>query len=130
MATHHDGDLVEAYNGYAHGGTRSRWADWAVLVVLPCLCLSAGCTMTSTPEAAQVRLVNELSQVAACRRLGEVRGRSTAPMIGWTAHTIDNARTKLRDGAVKQGGNTVLVTQSAPDVYGTSMYGDAYACPP
>lgn len=103
----------------------SRRGFFGVLMLLSV----SGCATTPTPEAAQVRLVNEVSQVAACRRLGEVRGRSTAPMIGWTAHTIDNARTKLREGAVKQGGNTVLVTQSAPDVYGTSMYGDAYACP-
>ena len=89
-----------------------------------------GCvTMEPTPEARAVRLVQEQSFVATCRWVAEVKGGQYAPVIGAVAHTIENARTLMREEAAQRGANVVLVTQRTESVYGTWMYGEAYACP-
>ena len=36
----------------------------------------------------------------------------------------------MRDKAVAQGGNVVLITQNNANPYGTWLYGEAYRCPP
>lgn len=89
-----------------------------------------GCvTVEPTPAARAIRLVREQSLVAQCRFVGEVKGGQGAPIIGAVEHTIDNARTRIREDAVRSGANMVLITQQTANVYGTWLHGEAYVCP-
>jgi uncharacterized protein DUF4156 len=84
--------------------------------------------MEPTPAARTVRLVEDRSVVATCRLIADVKGGQYAPVVGAVAHTIDNARTQLREDAARQGANVVVITQRVENAYGTWMYGEAYAC--
>jgi hypothetical protein len=104
----------------------SRSGFFGVLMLLSV----SGCATTPSPEAARVRIVQDATQVSGCQLLGEVKGSSLAPLVGVVGHTMDNARTEMRDKAVAQGGNVVLITQNNANTYGTWLYGEAYRCPP
>ena len=93
------------------------------------LVAGVGCaTLQLTPEARGVRIVRDQSLVADCRLIDEVNGGQYAPVIGAVEHTIENARTLIREDAARKGGNVVLVTERTANVYGTWLHGEAYAC--
>ena len=101
-----------------------------LLVGLGVAATLVGCvTLEPRPEARAVRLVQDRSLVAGCRWVAEVKGGQYAPFIGAVAHTLDNARTRLKEATAEVGGSVVLVTQHDANPWGTWMYGEAYRCP-
>jgi uncharacterized protein YbjQ (UPF0145 family) len=101
------------------------------IVIVECLLVAGvGCaTIQPTPAARGVRIVQEQSFVATCRFIDEVKGGQYAPVVGAVEHTIDHARTRIREDAAQKGANVVLITERTANVYGTWMHGEAYACP-
>jgi hypothetical protein len=101
-----------------------RWiaAAVAVAVAAPIACTRA----TLTPQAEAVRVTSSGEAVRGCRRLGDVEG---GDHLNGTAKSPENARRFLKRNADRMGANTVLLTTTHTDGGGTTMLGEAYACP-
>jgi hypothetical protein len=91
----------------------------AVLAV----CLTACATTTPVPGAENVRITKNLSDVASCTAVGNIR----VPVNPSTG-TVDiaNAATQFRNQTIGLGGNTGFVTNG---VAGVPAEGVAYRCP-
>ncbi len=73
-----------------------------------------GC-VTLRPEAATVRLTRDSKDVNGCREIGSVES--------WVAFSFRDAQNQLKNKASTAGGDTVLVTSTFGDDFGT-----AYDC--
>jgi hypothetical protein len=100
---------------------------WIVVVTAAVVVAVTACTRaTLTPQAEAVRVTSNGEAVRGCRRLGDVEG---GDHLNGTAKSPENARRYLKRNADRMGANTVLLTTTHTDGGGTTMLGEAYACP-
>lgn len=78
--------------------------------------------------ANEVQLVRDASQVAGCRRLGEVAAKSSWGGIFQQA-TYNRMLKQFKDKAQAIGGTHILVVDMASGYTGTRLLGNAYHCP-
>jgi hypothetical protein len=84
------------------------------LMLVVCAGISVSCASLK-PEAREVRLTHEKTDVNACKDLGSIQS--------WISFSFRDAQNQLKNKASKAGGDTVLVTSTFGDDAGT-----AYDC--
>jgi len=94
----------------------------AHILVAATIVLSACVTVTPAPGADQVRVTKNVSDVATCKALGNIRVPKNAQGLVDGA----SAQTQFRNQAVGLGSNVALVTEGFESI---PVAGIAYRCP-
>lgn len=81
-----------------------------------------------TPEGGQVRVIEQASEVAACRSLGKITGRAASVM--GKADVAEDQTVDARNKAAKAGGNAILRRENpAPVAEPGSQAFEVFLCP-
>ncbi len=89
---------------------------------------AAACLLAGSAHAAEVELVAERADVAACKRLGQIKAGSGWGGFGATGLGYNRSMASLKRKAAALGGTHILMISSSNTMGGTNMIADAYRC--